>query len=436
VAKEKLTETRISRARLDDGRAEMLMSDGDGLYLRVRRATDGRTVVRQWLFASKAGGTLRKIGLGGYDDVSLAEARSKAERLRVRRDEGGTPTAATADERLKTFGDLFEHHERVASPAAGRREIWDRWLAGRLDRLPLDRVTRAALTGALDAIRAEGRRRVAAGSRNDLQRTAGAAFGLVKQLTSFGHTRGILSVDPMAGAKRKDFGHQGIERDRILSPEEIAELSRRFATELRVGPKGREFNIPPLHPGAQAACWFLVATCARVGELAAMTPEQVDRERGAWTIPASVAKNGRQHVVHLSPFAVRMLDAMGKLPTAPGATNCGATLAKMLHGRQRPEREKKPGAKRAASSVLLLDGGPFTPHDLRRTGASLMQSLGVRMEVVEKCLNHTLPKLVKVYQRADLLDERRAAFDLLGARLAGLVDTTGVDRALERLNAP
>lgn len=431
MAKEKLTETRIGRARLPEGKAETLLSDGDGLYLRLRRSADGRAVVRQWLFATKAGGKLRKIGLGGYEDTSLAEARSKAERLRTRRDEGGTPTAATADERLKTFGDLFDYFERVSPTATDRRrEVWDPWLRPRLARAPLDSVTRAALTGALDAIRAEGRRRVAAGGRNDLLRTAGAAYGLLKQLTAFGVTRGLLPSDPLTGTRRRDFGHQGIDRERALSSEEITELSRRFAATVRVGPKGRQFDMPLLHPGAQAATWFLIATVARVGELAAMQPGHIDRDRMTWTIPAEVAKNRKQHVVHLSPFALKMLDAMGKLPTRPGVTNCGATLAKMLHARQGGKKLEG----RAASSSLLLPGGPFTPHDLRRTGASLMQALGVRSEVIEKCLNHTPPKLVKVYQRAEQLEERRAAFELLGARLAELVDTAGIDRALEKLH--
>jgi integrase len=440
MAKEKLTATGIERTKLPPGKAEVTLSDGDGLYLRVRRAADGRQVVRQWIFATKVGGKLRKVGLGGYEATPLAAAREKAARLRAARDAGGRPTASEANVSLRTFGDLYAHFERTQPAAAGREEAWRIWVEPALGRTKLEDLTRARLTGLLDSIAAEGRRRVAAGGNYDLRRTAGRIFNLLRQLTSFAATRGLLAADPMAGLKRKDFGHQGVPRERVLTAAEIAELSRRFARELRVGPPGREFTIPPLHPGAQAAVFFLLATMARVGELAAMTVSQIDFEKATWTIPAAVAKNRREHIVHLSPFALRMVEAMRRLPSAPPRGSSkpqdtvfygGDSLAKALHDRQQPEGTQRAG-RRAARSVLLLPGGKFTPHDLRRSGASLMQSLGVRSEVIERCLNHTPPALVAVYQRDPLLDDRRRAFEALGARLAEIVDTTGIDRALAR----
>lgn len=439
--KERLSETRIRATKLPHGKGEITLSDGDGLYLRIRRSrADPDATVRQWLFAYKTGGKVNKVGLGGAEEVSLAQARAKADVLRARRDAGGTPTRDSANAALRTFGDLFELHERVRAPAAGRRELWARHVSAPLGRIKLEDLSRRHVVGLLDDIAITGRRKVASGGRNDMRRTAGAVFGLLKQLTAFGVSRGVLQSDPMAGMKRKDFGHQGIPRERILSAEELAELSRRCGETLRVGPKGREFDIPALHPGAQAACWFLISTLARVGELAAMRESDLDLETGIWTIPAEVAKNRREHVVHLSPFAIRMIHAMRALPTKPrGETEKpddtiywgGGTLAKALRDRQSPS-SASPTAKRAARSVLLLPGGPFTPHDLRRTGASLMQALGVRPDVIEKCLNHTPPALVAVYQRDPLLAERRAAFEALGKKLSEIIDTTGIDRALER----
>lgn len=52
--------------------------------------------------------------------------------------------------------------------------------------------------------------------------------------------------------------------------------------------------------------------------------------------------------------------------------------------------------------ALFLSGGDWTPHDLRRTGATLLQSLGVTLEIIERVLNHTEPnKLRLTYQRYD-----------------------------------
>lgn len=443
--KERLSETRVRAARLPAEKDELMLSDGDGLYLRIRRSkADPDKTVRQWLFVWKAMGRTHKVGLGGAEEISLTSARTKADALRTRRDAGGTPTRDTADAELRTFSDLFELHERVRPPSPQRREVWDLYVAAAIGRTRLEDLGRRHIVGLLDDIVITGRRNVNAGGRYDMRRTAGKVFGLLKQVCDFGMSRGVLGNSPMAGMRRKDFGHQGIPRDRILSQDEVRELSARFALELRVGPKGREFNIPALHPGAQAACWFLIATCARVGELASMREAHLDRKNKTWTIPAEVAKNRREHVVHLSPFALKMIDAMKRLPTKPPGDKSpkpldtiywgGDSLTKALHDRQKLETKPAQDAagKRAARSVLLLPAGPFTPHDLRRTGASLLQQLGVRSEVIEQCLNHTAPGIVKVYQRAELMDERRAAFDALGARLSELVNTVGIDRALER----
>ena len=75
------------------------------------------------------------------------------------------------------------------------------------------------------------------------------------------------------------------------------------------------------------------------------------------------------------------------------------------------------------SNALMLSGGEWTPHDLRRTGATLMQSLGIMPEVIERVLNHTEQNRVKrIYQRHDYADEMRQAWEALGKLLTELVD--------------
>ena len=70
------------------------------------------------------------------------------------------------------------------------------------------------------------------------------------------------------------------------------------------------------------------------------------------------------------------------------------------------------------TNALILPGGKWTPHDLRRTAATLMTALGVLPEVAEKCLNHTEESRVKrTYQRHSYEAEKREAWRLLGERL-------------------
>lgn len=70
------------------------------------------------------------------------------------------------------------------------------------------------------------------------------------------------------------------------------------------------------------------------------------------------------------------------------------------------------------ADALILSAGDWVPHDLRRTGATVMQSLKVVPDVIERCLNHVEPdKLRRTYQTYDYADEKREAWRLLGDQL-------------------
>lgn len=62
--------------------------------------------------------------------------------------------------------------------------------------------------------------------------------------------------------------------------------------------------------------------------------------------------------------------------------------------------------------------GKRMTHDLRRTGATLMAALGVRPDVIERCLNHAEENRMKrTYQRHSWAPEMAEAWRLLGDRL-------------------
>ena len=71
---------------------------------------------------------------------------------------------------------------------------------------------------------------------------------------------------------------------------------------------------------------------------------------------------------------------------------------------------------------LKLPGGHWHIHDLRRTGATLMQNCGVPPHVIEAVLNHTEPNRMKrIYQQHKYEKEMRDAWLLLGAYLDKLM---------------
>ena len=77
--------------------------------------------------------------------------------------------------------------------------------------------------------------------------------------------------------------------------------------------------------------------------------------------------------------------------------------------------------RRNDNTLVLAAGanGAWTPHDLRRTGATMMQQLGVALDIIDRCQNHVLAgsKVRRHYMHHDYAEEKRAAWAALGERL-------------------
>ena len=188
----------------------------------------------------------------------------------------------------------------------------------------------------------------------------------------------------------------------------------------------RQLPSAALLVSTEAAIWIALATGCRIGELLRAEWRHVRLETGEWLIPADNSKNGRPHTVYLSDMALHQFQLLYEIngsskwcfPSRDDSTHvCVKTVTKQLGDRQRADAT--PMSRRSPhTNALLLPGGRWTPHDLRRTAATLMTALGVLPEVAEKCLNHTEESRVKrTYQRHSYEAEKRAAWRLLGDRL-------------------
>lgn len=146
----------------------------------------------------------------------------------------------------------------------------------------------------------------------------------------------------------------------------------------------------------ECAIWIKLSTLARVGEMTMARWEHVDLATCEWFIPKENLKdNVGDLTFYLSPFAARVFS---KFQVLTGHTDwCfpgrGAenrmdvkSIAKQLGDRQSMFKKakngtaRKPMKNRRHDNTLVLSAGRTgarTPHDLRRTGATLMQRLKV-----------------------------------------------------------
>jgi integrase len=412
--------------------------DGDGLYGRVRAQRVGLVVSFEYRF--KLQGKTRTASCGKWPDDSLKDIRRARDAKQAAVDAGTDPVEEARAEKLrKQIEDAraVERHRaelaRIAAESAARRTFKDaltKWEQAELSRrkdggaesmraikrdiLPvlgqvaLVDVKRAMLVDALDKVVERGARVMA----NHL-------FGDLRQFFNFALAREWVDAHPLAGLTKEKIGGRQKERDRYLAEDEIIELQRRLPTA-------------NLLRTTELAVWIMLSTCCRVGELSQARWEHVDLDQAEWYIPAGNSKNAKDHTVYLSDFALVQLTALKALtgdsgwclPARDGKDHlCLKSITKQIKDRMRHE----PLSNRTkATGALLLSGGAWTPHDLRRTGATLMGELGVIGEVIERCLNHVEQnKLKRIYQRHELKSEQRDAWRRLGDRLALLVAAEG-----------
>ena len=159
----------------------------------------------------------------------------------------------------------------------------------------------------------------------------------------------------------------------------------------------------------------------------------VDLVARTWYLPTT--KNQRDHLVHLSDFAIAQFTELATLREADPATRkpspwifpdhhgtgpvCINSFGKQLADRQRSVDERMMNRTKAVRSLVLV-GGRWTAHDLRRTTSTMMSQLGISNDVINECENHIKQGMSGVYIQDRRQDEQALAFDALGKKLAAL----------------
>jgi integrase len=214
------------------------------------------------------------------------------------------------------------------------------------------------------------------------------AYG--KAAYSWGIKRGTVSENPFASLPVAATQR----RERVLSDGELATIWR---STYGPGP----FN---------GIVRMLILTGQRREEVAGMAWAELNDDLSTWTIPASRAKNGATHIVPLSYQAQDLLRSAPKL---------GELVFPGLRG---PFN----GFSRAKEAIDAKSGvTDWRLHDLRRTVATGLQRLGVRLEVTEQILNHVSGSragIVGVYQRHDFASEKRTALEAWGMHVLAVIE--------------
>lgn len=361
--------------------------DRDGMYVVVNPS--GAIVFR---YDYRINGRRETLTLGRYGpaDLSLARAREKlidAQRAIV---EGRSPAQEKQREKrrikeAKSFGEFGERwlqEARMAdSTRAMRRSIYER------DILPTfrNRLLTEISPGDLRAMCAKVKERGAPA-------TAVHVRDIVKLVYAFAILHGEKVPNPadeVGPASIATF----VPKDRSLSPAEIRVML------------GQLEHVPTL-PTIRLGMKLFLLTMVRKSELQDATWDEVDFENAVWSIPKERMKRSKTHNVYLAQQAMDILIALRTCAgnskyLLPSRYDADAPMSRATFNRITTTvvvRAKKVG--------LPLE--PFTVHDLRRTGSTLLNELGFNSDWIEKCLAHEDGRSSRgIYNKAEYEHQRR-----------------------------
>lgn len=164
---------------------------------------------------------------------------------------------------------------------------------------------------------------------------------------------------------------------------------------------------------------LLLLTGQRLREVAEMEWCELDLDAGLWTIPAARAKNGRRSVVVLSAPALAILKGNEALKSVSGfvfTKTLKTPVSGFSGGKARIDAAMIKAVEGSAADSFAVSYETRLPsewhlHDLRRTFRSGLSRLGIRKDVAEAIMNHASGKVEEIYDRDDMIDSKRLAFE-------------------------
>ncbi len=363
------------------------VSDRDGMYVVVQPS--GAIVFR---YDYRLNGRRETLTLGRYgpEGLSLARARQKLIDAKRAISEGRSPAQEKQHDKrrlkeAKRFGEFgekwFQESRMADSTRAMRRSIYER------DILPTFR-NKLLTEIAPDDLR------MMCGKVKDRGAPATAVHvrDIVKLIFAFAILHGEKVANPadeVGPASIATF----VPKDRSLSPAEIRVML------------GQLDHVPTL-PTIRLGMKLFLLTMVRKSELQDATWDEVDFENAVWSIPKERMKRSKAHNVYLSEQAVDIFIALKTCAgnsryVLPSRYDADAPMSRATFNRITTAvvvRAKKEG--------LPLE--PFTVHDLRRTGSTLLNELGFNSDWIEKCLAHEDGRSSRgVYNKAEYEHQRR-----------------------------
>ncbi len=385
-----------------------------GLRLQVTS-----TNATSWLLIATVAGKVRQIGLGGYPDVSLSQARDLAREMRDKIRRGIDPV----EERKAAKAALFAAQKRGLT----FDDAVDKFLAHKLEELTNDKHRKqwrsTLMTYASPQI---GKMLVSEITVHDVQRLLDPIWLTTTETATRVRSR-VESVLDWAQVKGHRSGEnparwKGNLEALMPKPNKVAKSDNHPAIALKDACTW--FAALQARAGISArALEFLALTAARSGEVRGAVWSEIDLVARVWTIPASRMKAGQEHRVTLTDEAVILLKKMPRLNSSPYvfAAPREGQLSDMSLSAVMRRMHSDDVAKGGVGFIDNKSKRPAVPHGLRSTfRVWVAERTEYPREMAEIALAHTVGNEVeRAYLRSDMVDKRRGMMEAWGRFLRG-----------------
>lgn len=355
--------------------------DGGGLYLVVSPSG-----ARSWTYRFHFDGKRRFMGLGSFEDVTLAQARDLRDEARRVRNAGRNPiddrrAARKAQAGRQSFAEVAKALLAAKAPEWTNEKHAEQWRvslttgAAKLATRPVEEIDTEAVLSVLKPVWAE------------TPESASRLRQRIEAVLDYAGAHGMRAGSNPARWR----GHL----EHLLPKRAKGETGHHAALPYPEVP-GFVARLRTIETVPALALEFLILTAARSGEVYGATWDEINADENLWTVPLARMKAGRAHRVPLSPPAMTIIETMRQNKLSDfifpgrrrGAPLSHVSMAKTI------ERMKVEGA---------------TPHGFR---SSFRDWCGDHTEfpreVAEAALAHIVgDKAEQAYRRGDALKKRR-----------------------------
>ncbi|MBK7591490.1 MAG: tyrosine-type recombinase/integrase [Betaproteobacteria bacterium] len=376
-----LTDRAIKNAKPD--KTSRRLFDGGGLYLEIAPAGG-----RWWRLKYRFGGKEKRLSLGVYPDVSLADARGRREAARKllaakidpgeqRKEDRRVAAALEASSFEHVAREWYAKQAHIWVPGHARDVL--RRLEGNLfpeiGLAPIGEIAAPTLLAAVRKIEARG--------AHDL---AHRVLQVASQVFRYAVATGRCERDPAPDLRGALTPHKG-KHQAAVPLEEFPALLRAIDSYGDLGDMMTGYALR-----------LLMLTFVRTNELIGAEWSEIDEAGATWIVPARRMKMKTEHVVPLSRQALETLRQVRAI---------GGGSRYMFPGRN-PD---KPISSNTMLFALYRLGykGKMTGHGFRAIASTVLNESGFRPDVIERQLAHCERDEVRgSYNRAEYLPERTA----------------------------